>query len=156
MSNELKQACTVGGCAKPRKSSMYCSMHESRMTRTGRTDLKTVAERIAENSVAVPIVGCWIWSGALTADGYGRMKINGKSVLAHRASLADAEGGFDNDLCVCHRCDTPACVNPHHLFLGTNLDNVSDRVAKGRTSRWVAGKFGALHPSSKEYRNARA
>lgn len=70
---------------------------------------------------------CWEWQGGLNGKGYGRFKGGG----AHRHSwrITNGEPGA---MFVCHRCDTPACVRPDHLFLGTALDNNRDRVRKGR------------------------
>lgn len=64
--------------------------------------------------------------------GYGTINIGGRMTLAHRASYAVANGPIDPGLVVCHRCDTPACVNPDHLFVGTHKDNTQDCVRKGR------------------------
>lgn len=54
---------------------------------------------------------------------------------AHRASYILAYGNFDKNLLVCHKCDTPLCVNPEHLFLGTHSDNIADRDKKSRQAR---------------------
>ena len=74
---------------------------------------------------------CWLWTGGKTNCGYGRFRLGKHKVLAHRFSWTLA---YDDpsDLCVLHRCDNPPCVNPDHLFLGTQRDNCIDMFTKGR------------------------
>jgi hypothetical protein len=76
--------------------------------------------------------GCWIWTEGCDKDGYGKVQIQKKSLRAHRCAWMLFRGDLPDDLCVLHRCDVPSCVNPDHLFLGTNQDNTADRVRKGR------------------------
>lgn len=78
--------------------------------------------------------GCWLWTGRLRKNGYGRMKVNGKDERAHRVSWWIHRGEIPDDLCVLHKCDTRACVNPECLFLGTRKDNYDDMRQKGRHS----------------------
>lgn len=78
---------------------------------------------------------CWLWIGHRDRlFGYGRIGGHGTVLLAHRASWILHHGEVPRGLCVLHRCDTPACVNPAHLFLGTYLDNNRDRAAKNRSA----------------------
>ena len=77
--------------------------------------------------------GCHIWRGSRTAGGYGRISFNGREMYAHRLAAAEAFGMFDQRLVVLHECDNPPCVNPEHLRLGTQADNIRDMAAKGRT-----------------------
>lgn len=74
---------------------------------------------------------CWMWLGAKSSAGYGQMVLRGKVSYAHRISF-EMSNGLLGDLHCCHHCDNPTCVNPDHLWAGTNTDNVRDCIAKGR------------------------
>jgi len=77
--------------------------------------------------------GCVRWTGFVCKDGYARTWWRGKGgVLIHRIAYEQVHGPFNASLKVCHSCDTPNCVNPAHLFLGTQKDNLRDMFAKGR------------------------
>lgn len=80
---------------------------------------------------------CWHWQGGKFKHGYGAFWFNGKNVKAHRFSWEQFNGRIPkgtgyHGICVCHACDNPSCVNPKHLFLGTNQDNRIDCVKKNR------------------------
>jgi len=77
---------------------------------------------------------CWLWAGALRRKGYGQFGVCAGFVLcAHRMAWLLANlGPIPANLMVCHHCDVPRCVNPAHLFLGTNRENMHDALRKGR------------------------
>lgn len=76
---------------------------------------------------------CWVWLGGRTRLGYGRFAYKGQKIGAHRAAWLMLVGPIPADKpCVLHHCDNPPCVNPDHLWVGTNDDNIRDMVAKGR------------------------
>jgi len=75
---------------------------------------------------------CWLWTAALDKDGYGKLRVGDRKLLAHRASWAIHNGPIPEGMCVLHRCDVKLCVNPAHLFLGTQADNMRDMTIKGR------------------------
>lgn len=79
-----------------------------------------------------PNSGCWLWTAQRDADGYGIVTIRRGERRAHRYAYATLCGPIAIGLQVQHACDTPACVNPRHLSLGTSLKNISDMVLRGR------------------------
>lgn len=75
---------------------------------------------------------CWPWTAGTFHYGHGCFSVKGKSVPAHRWGYSQLVGPIPSGLFVCHSCDNPPCCNPRHWFLGTALDNMRDKVAKGR------------------------
>jgi hypothetical protein len=106
--------------------------------------MEEIRTLIRENSIWIPYCGCWLWTGDISGDGYPVLHFRGRKM--HRVSYTVFIGPIPIGLQVLHHCDTPICVNPEHLFLGTNADNVADKVRKGRQSRLYGkrnGMFGS-------------
>jgi hypothetical protein len=76
--------------------------------------------------------GCWLWLGQIGSDGYGRIKLNGRSLRASRVAWTLVHGEIPDDRFALHRCDDRRCVRVDHLFLGDYADNNADMMAKGR------------------------
>lgn len=80
--------------------------------------------------------GCMLWTGTMDKKGYGELGLpDHTKIRAHRLSYQMAKGAIPANTCVLHRCDTPSCVNPSHLFLGSLRDNMDDKTAKGRQAK---------------------
>jgi|SRR5215813_5517760 len=80
---------------------------------------------------------CWLWRGEIRPNGYGRWKRRGRRISAHRTAFLIQHGPIPDGHYVCHTCDTKACCRGEHLFAGTPLDNMRDKMAKGR---WGGGR----------------
>jgi hypothetical protein len=100
---------------------------------------------VEEMSVKIPWSGCRIWLGAITQGGYGRSEVARRkhgTTIVHRALFSELNGSVKSGLYVCHHCDTPQCVNPEHLYIGTPSDNAQDRAQKGRSAPKAGGLNG--------------
>lgn len=76
---------------------------------------------------------CWLWIGSIKPNGYGNFMVcRDKPINAHRMCWRICYGPIPDNMNVLHKCDNPRCVNPHHLFLGTQVDNLNDAKNKGR------------------------
>ncbi len=91
---------------------------------------------------------CWLWIGHRQEYGYGKFRWQGEAVQAHRVSWELHRGHIPKGVQICHKCDNPPCVNPDHLFLGTQSDNMQDCKRKGRFHPPPTGK-GSAHNQAK-------
>lgn len=129
--------CVVAGCGKAVFARGWCGAHYAKWRKYGdplvvkqrQIHGKTLRERFEQYTIKSD--GCWLWIGNRDPNGYGRLNVNGTPMLAHRLSwtLHNSDIG---DVCVLHKCDNPPCVNPVHLFLGSQTDNCDDMWSKGR------------------------
>jgi hypothetical protein len=90
----------------------------------------SLERRLAERSVRDPKTGCLLWTASKNHTGYGHLFWKGVPQLAHRAAWLARHGPIPAGLYVCHRCDVRPCINPDHLFLGTQKDNMIDKALK--------------------------
>jgi hypothetical protein len=119
----------------------------------GTTDISTAqyARFFAKATTPTTEPGCWLWSAGRDCDGYGVFWIAaGIQRKAHRIAYEIAHGPIPAGLLVCHACDTPACVNPARMFLGTHAENHHDRDQKGRQSEMKKTHCPAGHPYAGE------
>jgi hypothetical protein len=91
--------------------------------------------------------GCWLWTASTDSGGYGHIAVGGKIEKAHRVAWSLMVGEIPSGLCILHTCDVRLCVNPRHLFLGTQADNIQDMTQKGRARGAV--RFGEENPMSR-------
>jgi len=84
---------------------------------------------------------CWIWQNSLNESGYGKSCLNGDQEAAHRVSYKIFKGKIEKKLQVLHKCDVRSCINPDHLYLGTQKDNIRDMDERGRRNRNRKSKY---------------
>jgi hypothetical protein len=138
--------CCIKGCELPARAMGMCTGHYSRV-RDGR-DLAAPLRKVIRSGPDIDRLkakvsvneetGCWMWTASVNTNGYGQFRYQGRPWQAHRASWLLHNGDIPEGLYVLHRCDTPLCVNPDHLFLGSQSDNLLDAVGK---NRWNSGRL---------------
>ena len=123
--------CATEGCDRATYCKGLCQRHyyKPRFTPNRVSCKRTVEENLSACSQRDYATGCLLWTGSVNAAGYGRY---GAKKTAHRVSYATYNGPIVDGLLVCHRCDTPRCIEPTHLFLGTSAENTADCMIKGR------------------------
>lgn len=112
--------------------------------------LKSIITRFSKYMQKSNDSDCIEWTAYIDSMGYGRIKINKKTTTAHRVSFMIFKGEIPENLCVCHACDNPKCVNPDHLFLGSHTENMRDMIKKGRKPSIVKSKCKRGHEFSLE------
>jgi hypothetical protein len=152
----MHMCCSETDCDQKILARGLCKRHYNQRRRAGTLPPipKTSEERFWAKVQRGEPDDCWIWTAA-TKRGYGHFKyghfkVDGKMVKAHRFSYALAHGPILDGLHVLHRCDNPPCVNPAHLFPGTNADNIRDKEAKGRGNQPRGTANGKCHLTNEE------
>lgn len=134
----MSRICCVEGCQKPVNALGMCSTHYMQQRRAGLLPIGTRARGTAEERFLRHIEktdSCWNWTGRLVGKGYGSLGLGGagaKGILAHRLSYQMHKGEIPEGMVVMHKCDNPRCVNPDHLDVGTQSQNIKDALSRGR------------------------
>lgn len=105
----------------------------------------SIEERFWSKVNITCLSGCWLWKASRTTQGYGQVQVRGKVRRAHRVAYELLVGPIPTGLHVLHSCDTPACVNPYHLSVGSNADNQRQKALRGRWSA-QSGRQHSLSP----------
>jgi hypothetical protein len=148
MAPPKKFKCAIDGCGKPARSRVWCSAHYERWRRYGDPLLVHFNGRPFIDRFWLQVEKsdtCWLWRGSALSNGYGQIAHNRRHRLAHRVAWELAYGPIPDGLWVLHHCDTPRCVRPDHLFVGTHQDNNDDKVRKGRQARGETGGRAVLN-----------
>lgn len=132
--------CTTQGCMSQPKAKGLCQMHYQRLIKRGCTGSAHSERPRFDNKESALLAhgwtvegsGCWEWNGPVS-EGRGVLMIDGQRHYAYRAAYETWVGPIPDGNVICHRCDNPICMNPDHLFAGTQLDNIDDMTVKGRS-----------------------
>jgi hypothetical protein len=135
----MKKECETRGCCNPN----HYNIKKKNFSREFEIDKKFLFRfwkkvKILEDDL------CWEWQASKDFKGYGHFSVNGRTIRSHRLSymIKNGKDSIPEGMSICHFCDNRKCVNPNHLFLGTNYDNVQDRHTKGRDGAAIGEKHG--------------
>jgi hypothetical protein len=133
--------CSIENCENKYYGKGFCNKHYQKNKKHGDplagkySQSKAGSEEYISENSEIDINDCWLWKRSKNKKGYGMSGLKGKFIYAHRLSYLTFIGEISNNLFVLHNCDNPSCVNPKHLFLGTNQDNMKDRNNKNRQAK---------------------
>lgn len=137
MAQKAKKDCNIAGCERKYYGKGLCELHWRRARAHGNPLAGQNHGPVEERFWRYVSKGeaCWLWTGNKAPNGYGRIQSAGRGsphLAAHRISYEMHHGPIPEGMVVMHACDTPACVNPAHLSVGTYRDNTADMAKKGR------------------------
>lgn len=126
--------CSINDCDRPSRSNGMCTTHVSRKRRGHPMDAPVVSPgqerplsvRFWDKFSEHPDTGCWVWSGHVAQNGYGKLRDNGKQVYAHRFSWSLRHGEIESDIVIDHLCYNTRCVNPDHMRACTSAENTQN------------------------------
>lgn len=141
------RGCDVSGCENKHLAKGLCCKHYQRLQTWGDVNHSGVIRgdvnaRFDSYVELIPFSTCHWWTGTIKETGYGRFHVKDRFIAAHRFSYEKEHGPIPSGLCVCHSCDNPSCVNPDHLWLGTQKNNMQDCSAKSRAGKSLGVNHG--------------
>jgi hypothetical protein len=124
---QKKRTCSVEGCHKPRAGNGLCAMHYNRMREHGSVEsvpVPTREERFFSHVDKNGPGGCWLWIGGVANNGYSKFWDEGHFISGHRFSYEHFKGPIPKGMCIDHLCNIRNCVNPEHMIVATNAENI--------------------------------